>query len=198
MPTTIVLPAEMTYVAASFLATVWVLIGQTYLVVRYRGPSGVAYPRLYAEKAEMEANPHAHVFNCIQRLWLVFPSINLLQLQTLEYLPIFFTTSVMLLVRSSLSQLNRTLLTSLKYPRLASCLLGTWAAARIGFTIGYATGNPQKVRTSTVTPSVKLADLLLAPEYPELITLSDTLHSTDYLDVYRCPTTNSLDDFLVD
>ncbi|KAJ7057135.1 hypothetical protein C8F01DRAFT_1153531 [Mycena amicta] len=119
MPAPIVLPAEMTYLAASFLATVWVLIGQTYLVVRYRGPSGVTYPRLYAEKAEMEANPNAHIFNCIQRA----------HQNTLEYLPIFYTT---------------TLLTSLKYPILASSLLGTWAAARIAFTIGYATGNPNR------------------------------------------------------
>ncbi|KAF7319377.1 Membrane-associated proteins in eicosanoid and glutathione metabolism [Mycena chlorophos] len=108
------IPAETTYVAASFLGTVWLLVGQTYVVTRYRAKSGVQYPRLYAEKAEMDANPNAYVFNCIQRA----------HQNTLEYLPIFFTS---------------TLLTSLKYPILASLLLGTWTVSRVGYTIGYAT-----------------------------------------------------------
>ncbi|KAJ7216529.1 hypothetical protein GGX14DRAFT_358585, partial [Mycena pura] len=109
------------YVAASVLSTAWLLVFQFILVGRYRGPSGIPYPRLYAEKAEMEADPKAYVFNCVQREALG---------QTLENLPILLST---------------TLITSLKYPIFAASALGLWSLARVGYTLGYATGNPNKV-----------------------------------------------------
>ncbi|KAF7329932.1 Microsomal glutathione S-transferase 3 [Mycena kentingensis (nom. inval.)] len=115
MPAPIVLPAEMSYVAAALFSTVVLQVFQIWMVVRHRKPSGVQYPRLYAEKAEMDANPKAYTFNCVQRA----------HQNTLEYLPIFYVT---------------TLITALKFPVLAASLLGTWSVSRIGYTMGYATG----------------------------------------------------------
>ncbi|KAJ6591156.1 membrane-associated proteins in eicosanoid and glutathione metabolism [Mycena vulgaris] len=119
MSTTISLPAGTGYLAGAFLSTVVLLLGQTAVAVKSRGPSGVTYPRAYAEKAEMEANPAAVRFNCAQRA----------HANTLENLPMLYTM---------------TLITALKYPVLAASALGLWSVARVGYTLGYATGNPNK------------------------------------------------------
>ncbi|KAJ6591157.1 hypothetical protein DFH09DRAFT_1138783 [Mycena vulgaris] len=119
------LPAGTAYLAGAFLSTIFLLLGQTVVVSRYRGRSGVAYPRAYAEKAEMEANPNAVKFNCAQRA----------HQNTLENLPMLYTM---------------TLITALKYPSLAAGALGLWSLARVGYTIGYSTGNPNK-RTNALS-----------------------------------------------
>ncbi|KAJ7099717.1 membrane-associated proteins in eicosanoid and glutathione metabolism [Mycena epipterygia] len=119
MSTAIILPAATPYLAGAVLSTVFVLLGQTWAVVRLRGPSGVRYPRAYADKAEMEANPNALKFNCAQRA----------HQNTLENLPMLY---------------SMTLITSLKYPMLAASALGLWSVTRIGYTIGYNTGDPKK------------------------------------------------------
>ncbi|KAJ7282513.1 hypothetical protein C8J57DRAFT_1055870, partial [Mycena rebaudengoi] len=115
-------PDSLSYVAASFLSTVFVLVGQTLVVAKHRKAAGIDYPRAYAEKAEMDASPAAVKFNCAQRA----------HQNTLESLPAFYTL---------------TLITSIKYPLLAATCLGLYTVGRVGYTMGYTTGKPQQVGT---------------------------------------------------
>ncbi|KAJ7135481.1 hypothetical protein C8R43DRAFT_1021235 [Mycena crocata] len=124
MPT-LVVPEGTSYVAGAVLSTVFLLLGQTYAVIKYRGLSRIAYPRVYADKAEMDANPNAVVFNCAQRA----------HQNTLENLPMLY---------------SMTLITALKYPTLAASALGLWSLARVSYTLGYTTGNPKK-RTNVLS-----------------------------------------------
>ncbi|KAJ7757074.1 hypothetical protein B0H16DRAFT_1885787 [Mycena metata] len=122
---TLVLPAGTGYVAGAFLSTVLVLLYQTRTVGKYRHLAGVEYPRAYAEKEEMKANPNAVLFNCAQRA----------HQNTLENLP-------MLLIG--------TVITSLKYPQAAAAALTVWSISRVGYTVGYITGTPKK-RTNALS-----------------------------------------------
>ncbi|KAJ6610455.1 hypothetical protein B0H10DRAFT_409398 [Mycena sp. CBHHK59/15] len=122
---TLTVPAGSSYVAAALLSTVFLLLGQTVTVGKYRYRSGIPYPRAYAEKAEMDASPNAVLFNCAQRA----------HQNTLENLPLMYIM---------------TLLTSVKYPILGASALGLWSLARIGYTLGYTTGNPNK-RTNALS-----------------------------------------------
>ncbi|KAJ7291060.1 hypothetical protein C8J57DRAFT_1163077 [Mycena rebaudengoi] len=116
---TIVVPAGLGYVAASFLSTAFVLGYQTTVVNKTRRAAKIEYPRAYAEKAEMDKSPAAVQFNCAQRA----------HQNTLENLPIFYTL---------------TLITSIKYPLIAATCLGLFSAARVGYTRGYTTGDPKR------------------------------------------------------
>ncbi|KAF8208382.1 hypothetical protein K438DRAFT_1813906 [Mycena galopus ATCC 62051] len=116
---TFVLPPGASYVAGAVLSTVYVLIFQIQRVVKFRGLSGIKYPRIYADEKEMATNPNALKFNCAQRA----------HQNTLEYLPLLYVT---------------TLITALKYPVPAASALGVWSLARIGYTVGYTTGDPKK------------------------------------------------------
>ncbi|KAJ6612821.1 hypothetical protein B0H10DRAFT_2222840 [Mycena sp. CBHHK59/15] len=98
---TLTVPAGSSYVAAALLSTVFLLLGQTVTVGKYRYRSGIPYPRAYAEKAEMDASPNAVLFNCAQRA----------HQNTLENLPLMYIM---------------TLLTSVKYPILGASALGLW------------------------------------------------------------------------
>ncbi|KZT18709.1 membrane-associated proteins in eicosanoid and glutathione metabolism [Neolentinus lepideus HHB14362 ss-1] len=120
--TTVVLPKGFPYVIASTFSPVWLLIWQSIRVSRARRAAGIKYPQLYAEKAEAEASKEAMVFNCVQRA----------HQNTLENLPI---------------ALIGTVITGLRYPILAASLCGVWTLGRGLYTIGYATGIPEK-RTS--------------------------------------------------
>ncbi|KAJ7746193.1 hypothetical protein DFH07DRAFT_1038642 [Mycena maculata] len=135
MSTTIVIPAGTSYVAGSVLLTVFLLLGQTYTVGEHQGLSGIKYPQLYADKAQMDANPKAIVFNCVQRA----------HQNTLKNLPLLY---------------SMTLITSLKYPILAASLLRTWSLGRVGYTVGYSTGDPKK-----------RSNALSALHYPILLTM---------------------------
>ncbi|KAJ7031596.1 hypothetical protein C8F04DRAFT_1109899 [Mycena alexandri] len=122
---TLVLPAGASYVAGAFLSTVFLLMYQTRTVGKYRGRAGVEYPRAYADKEEMKANPNAVLFNCAQRA----------HQNTLENLP-------MLLIGTAI--------TSLKYPHAAAAALTVWSISRVGYTVGYTTGTPKK-RTNALS-----------------------------------------------
>ncbi|KAJ6511420.1 hypothetical protein C8R47DRAFT_734141 [Mycena vitilis] len=122
---TFVLPPGIGYVAAAVISTVYLLAFQTSQVVKYRGISGVKYPRMYADNAEMAANPNAVKFNCAQRA----------HQNTLENLPMLYSMA---------------LVTSLKYPVLGASALGLWSLARVGYTLGYVTGDPKK-RTNALS-----------------------------------------------
>ncbi|KAK7042324.1 MAPEG family [Favolaschia claudopus] len=113
------LPPGSSYVAAATLSTLYVLIFQIRTVIKLRTKAGIKYPRLYADEKQMAENPNALAFNCAQRA----------HQNTLEYLPILYTS---------------TLLTALKYPIPAACALGVWSVSRIAYTIGYSSGNPGK------------------------------------------------------
>ncbi|KAJ7698181.1 hypothetical protein B0H14DRAFT_2549263 [Mycena olivaceomarginata] len=122
---TITVPQGSSYVAASLLSTVFLLTWQTVKVSQARKLAGVEYPRLYADEKEMAANINALKFNCAQRA----------HQNTLEYLPLL---------------LSATLITALKYPTLAASALGLWSFSRVGYTLGYTTGDPKK-RTNALS-----------------------------------------------
>ncbi|TRM65915.1 hypothetical protein BD626DRAFT_486216 [Schizophyllum amplum] len=122
MPFTLVLPDGIQYVGLAFVSTIWLQIGQAVLVMSARKTAGIAYPRLYAEKAEEEASFLARKFNCTQRA----------HQNTLEQLPAIYTATV---------------LSALKYPVFAASALGLWVIGRILYTSGYMTGEPQKRNT---------------------------------------------------
>ncbi|KAF8173011.1 hypothetical protein K438DRAFT_1850981 [Mycena galopus ATCC 62051] len=116
---TFVLPPGASYVAGAVLSTVHVVIFQILRVRKFRGLSGIKYPRIYADEKEAAANPNALKFNCAQRA----------HQNTLEYLPLFYVM---------------TLITALKYPVPAASALGFWSLSRIGYTVGYTTGDQKK------------------------------------------------------
>lgn len=45
--------------------------------------------------------------------------------------------------------LASTLITGVKYPKVAASLCGVWTVCRVLYTIGYSTGNPKKVGDGT-------------------------------------------------
>ncbi|KAJ7248641.1 hypothetical protein B0H12DRAFT_1123556 [Mycena haematopus] len=132
MPT-INVPEGFSYVAASLLSSVFLLTWQTMQVGGARKASGIEYPRLYAEKAEMDASPSAVKFNCVQRA----------HANTLENIP-----SIYLM----------TILVAMKSPVVAAAALGSWVVSRVVYTLGYSTGNPANrnglLVRMTYTPAV--------------------------------------------
>ncbi|KAI0937214.1 hypothetical protein AcV5_005165 [Taiwanofungus camphoratus] len=120
MSTGVNLPKQFIYPAAAIVSSFWLTAYQTVNVGRKRRAADIKFPQLYAEKAEAEASREANIFNCAQRA----------HQSTLEYLPVIITS---------------TLITSLRHPVLAASLCGAWTTARFFYTIGYTTGDPDKV-----------------------------------------------------
>jgi len=141
MSTTVTIPQGFQYVGASILSTVFVLVGQILTVSKMRKRSGIKYPQLYAEKAEVAASKDALIFNCAQRA----------HQNTLETLPIIYVT---------------TILTGLKYPILAASACGMWSVSRIAYTRGYVSGDPNR-RTGVVYKfgSISMIVLFLSSVY---------------------------------
>ncbi|PPQ79177.1 hypothetical protein CVT25_002800 [Psilocybe cyanescens] len=119
MPHTVEIPEGLEYVGASLLTVVFVLLGQSHVVGRYRKKAGIEYPQLYAEKAQAEKSRDAHLFNCAQRATQ----------HTLEQLP-----NVLIL----------TAINGLKYPIPTAAAITLWSVSRVSFTRGYLTGDPKK------------------------------------------------------
>ncbi|THV07610.1 membrane-associated proteins in eicosanoid and glutathione metabolism [Dendrothele bispora CBS 962.96] len=119
MSSTLVVPQGISYVAGALLSTSFLLVWQGLTVNRTRKAAGIPYPQLYAEKSEAAASPAAMKFNCAQRA----------HQNTLENIPTIYLTS---------------LLTSLKYPKIAAVAVGIWTVSRIAYSRGYLTGNPDK------------------------------------------------------
>ncbi|KAI0030243.1 membrane-associated proteins in eicosanoid and glutathione metabolism, partial [Vararia minispora EC-137] len=107
------------WLASSLVSVPILLLWQMSIVGRGRRASKIEYPRLYAEKAEQEANREAYVFNCKQRA----------HQNTLENIP-----SILIL----------TGLTSVTSPKYAAAGLGIWVLGRVFYTLGYASGVPEK------------------------------------------------------
>ncbi|KAJ6481758.1 hypothetical protein C8R45DRAFT_1002946 [Mycena sanguinolenta] len=113
----IIVPEGTSYVAAALLSSVFLLTWQGMKVSGARKAVNIAYPRLYAEKAEMDASPAALKFNCVQRA----------HGHTLENIASIYAL---------------TALTTLSSPHVAAGALGAWVVSRILYTNGYATGVP--------------------------------------------------------
>ncbi|KAF9482960.1 membrane-associated proteins in eicosanoid and glutathione metabolism [Pholiota conissans] len=118
MSTTVTVPDGFHYVAPAFVSTIFLLYGQNLLVSKYRKRSGIAYPQMYADKAQAEESNEANLFNCAQRA----------HQNTLENIPIIYTA---------------TIVTALKYPVFAASTLGFWTLSRVSYTRGYMTGDPK-------------------------------------------------------
>ncbi|TDL29234.1 membrane-associated proteins in eicosanoid and glutathione metabolism [Rickenella mellea] len=119
MSVTITLPERYPLVLAAGVATYWVSMWQALQVGRYRGKAGIAYPQAYADKAQADASVDAMKFNCIHRA----------QQNTVENIPHF---------------LFGLLVTGLRYPTVAAALGFAYSFGRIMYTLGYASGNPDK------------------------------------------------------
>lgn len=117
MVNTIVVPGNYGYVALAACSMAWLNVFQSRMVGNKRKVAGVAYPQMYADKAQQEASKDAFVFNCAQRA----------HGNTLEWLP---------------TALFALLFTGLKYPLFAA---GAGAAITIGrglYTVGYVNYGP--------------------------------------------------------
>ncbi|KAH8119906.1 hypothetical protein DFH11DRAFT_1721808 [Phellopilus nigrolimitatus] len=112
-------PQGYSYVLAAAASTIYLNAWQMTRVGRARKQAAIAYPQMYAEKAEQTESKAAMQFNCTQRA----------HQNTLESAP-----HVILAI----------LLTGLKHPYLAAGLGGTWTLGRIAYTIGYSSGDPSK------------------------------------------------------
>ncbi|KAJ3571403.1 hypothetical protein NP233_g3782 [Leucocoprinus birnbaumii] len=119
MSTSIQLPHEFRYVGAAIVSTVLVVMGQGFVVGRYRKRSGIQYPQMYAEQAQVEKSRDALVFNCAQRA----------HQNTLENIPIIWATTAVV---------------GTQMPVLAASACGLWSLSRISYTVGYLTGDPKK------------------------------------------------------
>ncbi|TFK56565.1 membrane-associated proteins in eicosanoid and glutathione metabolism [Heliocybe sulcata] len=120
---TLVVPQGFQYVEAAIFSIVPLLFWQSYKVGFARRDAKIPYPQPYAEKAEAAASKEAHRFNCLQRA----------HLNTVEALPIILIS---------------TLVVGLRRPILAASLCGLWTFARVLYTIGYSTGEPEKRNTT--------------------------------------------------
>lgn len=119
------------------------------LVSGARRASGIKYPQVYATKEEEATNRHARTFNCTQRA----------HLNTLEILPQYFAAL---------------LIAGLKAPRLATLAGVLWIVGRIVYTLGYASGDPQKRRPGTMLSYLGLLSLAFTAVYSSLQLLLQT------------------------
>ncbi|TEB38950.1 hypothetical protein FA13DRAFT_1724892 [Coprinellus micaceus] len=115
---TVTIPEDFKYVGAVGVLNLWLLVKQHLDIMYWRGKTGIKYPQMYAEKAEMEASRDAHLFNCAQRC----------HQNTLENMPFVYVTAIV---------------TGLRYPKLSAALTGAWVIGKWAFTFGYATGEPE-------------------------------------------------------
>jgi len=121
LPLTLTLPASYGWVGiTAFVGILVPSVYQSFIVVSgARRRAKIAYPQLYAEKAEAAASRDAHLFNCAQRA----------HHNTLETLPLFVFT---------------TLIAGLQAPRLAVGFGALWSVSRVLYTRGYTTGDPKR------------------------------------------------------
>ncbi|KAJ6511421.1 hypothetical protein C8R47DRAFT_1095010 [Mycena vitilis] len=147
---TITVPTGFSYVVAALMSTVYLLAGQIINVSKHRKLAGIAYPQLYADKAEVAVSTAALKFNCAQRV----------HQNTLEYIPWLYLMTVTF---------------GVKYPVLAASSLAMWVIGRVAYSIGYSTGEPDKrnniVTVIFATPSV--LTLLCGATYSAYLLVSE-------------------------
>ncbi|PPQ78571.1 hypothetical protein CVT25_011782 [Psilocybe cyanescens] len=116
---TVVIPDGLDYVAASLATLPFLLWWQIDTVAKHRKRSGIKYPQMYAEVAQTEKSRDALLFNCAQRA----------HQNTMEQLPlVIFGGGI----------------SALKYPIPVAAAILMWTVARVFYTRGYITGDPQK------------------------------------------------------
>lgn len=146
-PLNLVLPSGFGYVGLAALGGIWLTFVQGARVGGARKKAGIAYPQMYADKAQEEKSFEARKFNCTQRAHQVSlihisdcgsftaPTLahthNLFDCDsiypsparqnTLEALPAFLVSIF---------------LAGLKFSRAASILGAFWVVGRIAYTIG--------------------------------------------------------------
>ncbi|WVR03441.1 hypothetical protein IAU60_000432 [Kwoniella sp. DSM 27419] len=124
-------------VVAAFCLNVW----QSQIVMGLRKTSGVKYPTLYASEAEAASDPKKKQFNCAQRA----------HANTLEQIPYVLAMFGYL---------------SFFHPLFASASMGIWIFGRIGYTIGYASGSPEKrINPLSLTQYIGLLGLFAGALY---------------------------------
>ena len=119
MASAIVFPQNFSYVGAAIMSTVWVLVGQSFIVGRKRAAAKVEYPQAYASKELQDKSKEAMIFNCAQRA----------HANTLELMPIIWASTVV---------------AGLKYPIPAAASCFVYSFSRIFYTRGYLTGDPKR------------------------------------------------------
>ncbi|KAH9044362.1 hypothetical protein EDB85DRAFT_449458 [Lactarius pseudohatsudake] len=134
---TVNLSTSYAWVVASIFSIVPVVQWQMTLVVQAREKAGIPYPQLYAEKAEQIASMDAMIFNCIQRA----------HQNTLENVP---------------PMVLSTLVSAIRYPKLAAIGCGIWSLARVFYTMGYSTGEPSERSRGFTSLYVQLLMSILA------------------------------------
>ncbi|KAG9127389.1 hypothetical protein FRC07_014334 [Ceratobasidium sp. 392] len=141
MSTVITLPEHYGYVALAAISTAYLSVWQTTFVTKGRKRSGIKYPQMYAEQAQVEKDPEALKFNCAQRA----------HQNTLESLP-----HVLLFIP----------FLGLRRPILAASLGAAWTFGRILYTLGYTTGDPAKRNSrGGIISSIALFGLLFSTTY---------------------------------
>ncbi|KAF9566117.1 hypothetical protein CPC08DRAFT_704196 [Agrocybe pediades] len=131
----VTLPAGFEYVGGGLLLTAFLILGQSFLVSKYRKRAGIPYPQLYAEKSEAEASKDAYLFNCAQRA----------HQNTLENINTVYLV---------------TILSGIRYPIYAATSCVLWTLSRISYTRGYVQGDPKK----RVTPLYMLGTISILGE----------------------------------
>ncbi|KAJ3570010.1 hypothetical protein NP233_g4682 [Leucocoprinus birnbaumii] len=66
MPATFTIPDDYHYVIASLSLPALVCWWQVLTVIKWRARAKIDYPQMYADRAQIEANKNAHIFNCAQ------------------------------------------------------------------------------------------------------------------------------------
>ncbi|TFK30848.1 MAPEG-domain-containing protein [Coprinopsis marcescibilis] len=120
MTQTITIPDGFEYVGAVLISTLWVLAMQFRLVSKTRQKANIKYPQTYADRQQEKESKDALIFNCAQRA----------HINTLENLPLVYLTTVV---------------TGFHYPIYAAILCAAWVFGRVVYTLGYVSGNPDKV-----------------------------------------------------
>ncbi|KAI5453449.1 hypothetical protein NCC49_005926 [Naganishia albida] len=147
----LVLPSNYAYVALAAAGTLWLNIFQVMTVSKARKAAGLKYPIYMAENSVAEKDPKAYRFNCTQRA----------HANTLEFAPTF---------------LFGLLYSGLYYPRAAATLGAFWLVGRFLYTVGYATGQPEKRNTSGgVIHNIGYIGLMLLSTYVAGSKVSDLL-----------------------
>ncbi|EJU06300.1 membrane-associated proteins in eicosanoid and glutathione metabolism [Dacryopinax primogenitus] len=113
------LPEKYPLVIAAATSTVFLNVYQYLNVRNHRRASGIKYPQLYAEQAEVAKNPLALKFNCAQRA-------HQNTLESISYV------------------LMMGFVTGLKYPVTSASLLTAWILGRVSYTYYYSKGDPTK------------------------------------------------------
>ncbi|WVQ94064.1 hypothetical protein IAU59_001142 [Kwoniella sp. CBS 9459] len=112
------LPAAFPVVGLPIVAAFCLGAWQSNNVMNYRKAAGVKYPTLYATEAEAKADPKVNQFNCAQRA----------HGNTLEMIPFLLALCAYI---------------GLFHPVYASANMMIWIIGRVGYTVGYSSGNPQ-------------------------------------------------------